>query len=34
MSFKVIIPIAVGTAMLLSGCHEKNEGVVAEHVIM
>ena len=33
MSFKVIIPIAVGTAMLLSGCHEKNEGVVAEHVI-
>ena len=33
MSYKVIISVAVGTAMLLSGCHEKNEGIVAEHVI-
>ena len=33
MSYKGLIPIAVGIAMLLSGCHEKNEGVVAEHVI-
>ena len=33
MSFKVIIPIAVGTAMLLSGCHGKREGIVAEHTI-
>ncbi|HIT47132.1 MAG TPA: hypothetical protein IAC35_04670, partial [Candidatus Cryptobacteroides merdipullorum] len=33
MSYKGLIPIAVGIAMLLSGCHGKNEGIVAEHVI-
>ena len=33
MSYKGLIPIVAGIAMLLSGCHGKNEGIVAEHVI-
>ena len=30
MSYKGIIPIVAGIAMLLPGCHEKNEGVITD----